>query len=137
MSGGGITCNPLRRAPVRSARSMASCTLRRPASLPSTCTSKSRIMSKFPMGYFFILSRRWKPQLRGTFGSSQDIYRDPPEPDEEDRNKAEEQLAEEAGPVIAASLPSKRCGKRESRVQRGGPATVGKTTFVDRFRDHW
>ena len=54
-------------------------------------------MSKSPMGYFFILSRRWKPQLRGTFGSSQDIDRDPPEPDEEDRNKAEEQLAEEAG----------------------------------------
>jgi hypothetical protein len=53
-------------------------------------------MSKFPMGYFFILSRRSKPQLRGTFGSSQDIDRDPPEPDEEDRNK-EEQLAEEAG----------------------------------------
>jgi GTPase SAR1 family protein len=40
-------------------------------------------------------------------------------------------------PVIAASLPSKRCGKRESRVQTGGPATVGKTTFVNRFRDHW
>jgi hypothetical protein len=40
-------------------------------------------------------------------------------------------------PVIAASLPSKRCGKRESRVQTGGPATVGKTTFLNRFRDHW
>jgi hypothetical protein len=53
-------------------------------------------MSKFPMGYFFILTRRWKPQLTGAFGSSQDID-NPPEPDEEDRNKAEEQLAEEAG----------------------------------------
>jgi hypothetical protein len=33
--------------PVRSARSTANCTLLRPASLPSTCTSKSRYMPKF------------------------------------------------------------------------------------------
>src|ERR1019366_4978918 len=50
--------------------------------------------------YFFVLSGRCKPQLRGAFGSSQNIDRDPPEPDEEERNKAEEQLAEEAGAQI-------------------------------------
>ena len=50
-SGGGITCNPLSRARVRSARSMENCTLRRPAPLPSTCTSKSRNMFIFPIGY--------------------------------------------------------------------------------------
>ena len=49
------------------------------------------------MDYFFILTGRWKPRLTGAFGSRQNIDRDPPEPDEEDRNKAEEQLAEEAG----------------------------------------
>ena len=48
------------------------------------------------MDYFFILTGRWKPRLTSAFGSSQNIDRDPPEPDEEDRNK-EEQLAEEAG----------------------------------------
>jgi hypothetical protein len=50
------------------------------------------------MDYFFILTG--KPQLTGAFGSSQNIDRDPPEPDEEERNKAEEQLAEEAGTQI-------------------------------------
>jgi hypothetical protein len=58
-------------------------------------------MSKFLMDYFFILTG--KPRLTGAFGSFQKIDRDPPEPDEEERNKAEEQLAEEAGAQIRNS----------------------------------